>query len=48
MNPILNLQFALITESVEALREKQVASGNEIGELFEGLMQRAFSGKLMG
>ena len=47
MNPILNLQFALITESVEALREKQMASGEEIGGLFKGLMQRVFCGEMI-
>jgi len=34
-------QFTRITENVEALCEKQRASGKEIEGLFEGLMQRA-------
>ena len=40
-------QFAQIVASVEALREKQRASGVEIEGLFEGLMQRAFAGELV-
>jgi hypothetical protein len=40
---ILHHQFALITESVEALRTTQVASGIAISGLFEGLVQRAFA-----
>jgi len=40
----LQQQFARIVEQVEALREKQRASGKVIEGLFEGLMQRAFGG----
>jgi type I restriction enzyme, S subunit len=43
----LQEQFAHIVESIESLREKQKDSGKEIGELLEGLMQRAFSGELV-
>ena len=43
----LQQQFAHIVESVEALREKQRDSGEEIGGLLEGLLQKAFSGKIV-
>ena len=39
-------QFAHLIASIEALREKQRASGKEIEGLFEGLMQRSFCGQL--
>jgi len=39
-------QFARIVESVERIREQQVASGKEIEGLCEGLMARAFAGEL--
>jgi len=43
----LQQQFARVVESVERIREQQVASGKEIEELCEGLMQRAFAGELI-
>jgi type I restriction enzyme S subunit len=43
----LQQQFAHIVESVERIREQQVASGRQIEGLCEGLMQRAFAGELM-
>jgi len=42
----LQQQFARIVESVERIRERQVASGRQIEGLCEGLMQRAFAGEL--
>jgi len=44
---VLHKQFASIIASVEALRNMKVASGIAIGGLFEGLMQKAFSGELV-
>jgi hypothetical protein len=48
-NPPLALQqqFAHIVESVERIHERQVASGRQIEGLCEGLMARAFEGKLV-
>ena len=43
----LQQQFAQIVANVEALREKQRVSGEEIGGLFDGLMQRAFRGEIV-
>jgi len=43
----LQQQFARIVESVERIRQQQVASGKEIEGLCEGLMQRAFAGELV-
>jgi type I restriction enzyme S subunit len=43
----LQQQFAHIVECVEALRERQKDSGEEIGGLLEGLMEKAFSGKIV-
>jgi type I restriction enzyme S subunit len=43
----LQQQFARIVESVERIRDQQVASGKEIEGLCEGLMQRAFAGELV-
>jgi hypothetical protein len=42
----LQQQFAYIVESVERIRDQQVASGREIEGLCEGLMARAFDGEL--
>jgi type I restriction enzyme, S subunit len=42
----LQQQFARVVESVERIRERQVASGKEIEGLCEGLMARAFGGEL--
>jgi len=48
--PPLGLQhrFARIVESVKRIRERQLASGNEIEGLCKGLMARAFAGELVG
>lgn len=43
----LQQQFARVVESVERIRDQQVASGQEIEGLCEGLMQRAFGGELV-
>ena len=43
----LQQQFAHVVQEVEALREKQRVSGEEIGGLFDGLMQRAFRGEIV-
>jgi type I restriction enzyme S subunit len=43
----LQQKFAKIVEKVEKLREKQKKSEQEINELFESLMQRAFRGELV-
>ena len=43
----LQQQFACVVQDVERIREQQVASGNEIEGLCEGLMQRAFAGELI-
>ena len=43
---VLQQQFARVVESVERIREQQVASGRHIEGLCEGLMQRAFGGEL--
>jgi type I restriction enzyme S subunit len=43
----LQQQFVHIVETVEALREKQAASGREIDILFSGLMEKAFCGELI-
>jgi type I restriction enzyme S subunit len=43
----LQEQFAQIVESVERIRDQQVASGRQIEGLCEGLMQRAFAGELV-
>ena len=43
----LQQQFARIVESVERIRERQVASGRQIEGLCEGLMARAFRGELV-
>ena len=43
----LQQQFARVVESVERIREQQVASGRQIEGLCEGLMQRAFKGELV-
>lgn len=40
----LQQQFTCIAESLERLRQQQVASSKEIDGLCEGLMQRAFAG----
>jgi len=47
--PPLDLQkkFASIVEKVEKLKEKQAKSRDEIDELFNSLMQRAFRGELV-
>ena len=42
----LQQQFAHVVQEVEGIREKQAESKKEIDTLFEGLMQRAFVGKL--
>lgn len=42
----LQQQFARVVEEVERVRQHQAESGKEIGELCEGLIQRAFSGEL--
>ena len=42
----LQQQFARVIESVERIRDQQVASGRQIEGLCEGLMQRAFAGEL--
>lgn len=42
----LQQQFAHVVESVERIRERQVASGRQIEGLCEELMQRAFAGEL--
>jgi type I restriction enzyme, S subunit len=42
----LQQQFARVVESVERIRERQVASGQQIEGLCEGLMQRAFAGEI--
>ena len=48
-NPPFALQqeFARIVEQVEVLRERQWQSAGEINLLFEGLMQKAFTGGLV-
>ena len=43
----LQQQFAHVVENVERIREQQVASGQEIEGLCEGLMARAFTGELV-
>ena len=43
----LQQEFARIVEQVEALRESQRQSAGEISLLFEGLMQKAFTGELV-
>ena len=43
----LQQQFAHVVESVERIRDQQVASGRQIEGLCEGLMQRAFAGELV-
>ena len=43
----LQQQFARVVQDVERIRERQVASGNEIEGLCEGLMARAFAGELI-
>ena len=43
----LQQEFARIVEQVEALRERQRQSAGEINLLFEGLMQKAFTGELV-
>ncbi|MFA5266463.1 MAG: hypothetical protein WC379_00710 [Methanoregula sp.] len=40
-------QFARVVESVERIREQQMASGKEIEGLCKGLMQSAFAGELV-
>jgi hypothetical protein len=47
--PQLALQqlFARIVESVERIREQQVASGRQIEGLYEGMMAKAFGGVLV-
>jgi len=45
--PPLQQQFARVIESVERIRERQVASEKEIEGLCEGLMQRKFAGELV-
>lgn len=40
-------QFTYIVESVERIRDQQVASGRQMEGLCEGLMQRAFAGVLV-
>ncbi|RPI80727.1 MAG: restriction endonuclease subunit S, partial [Nitrosopumilales archaeon] len=44
---VLQQEFARIVEQVEALRERQRQSAGEINLLFEGLMQKAFTGELV-
>jgi type I restriction enzyme S subunit len=44
----LQQQFSRVVESVERIRDQQVASGRQIEGLCEGLMQRAFAGELVG
>lgn len=39
-------QFARVVQDVERIREQQVVSGRQIEGLCEGLMARAFGGKL--
>lgn len=43
----LQHQFARVVRDVERIRKRQVASGNEIEGLCEGLMARAFAGELV-
>lgn len=43
----LQQEFARIVEQMEALRERQQQSAGEINLLFEGLMQKAFTGELV-
>jgi type I restriction enzyme S subunit len=43
----LQQQFARVVESVERIRERQVASGRQIEGLCEGLMQMVFAGELV-
>jgi len=43
----LQQEFARIVEQVEALRERQRQSAGEIDLLFEGMMQKAFTGELV-
>jgi len=43
----LQQQFARVVEQVEALRERQRASGQEIATLFDALMEMAFAGELI-
>jgi len=47
--PPINLQqkFASIVEQVEKLKEKQKESKEEIGLMFDSLMQKAFNGELV-
>ena len=47
--PPINLQnkFALIVEKVNLMQEKQKQSTEEINQLFEALMQKAFKGELI-
>jgi hypothetical protein len=42
----LQQQFARFVESVERIRDQQVASGKKIEGLCKGLMQRAFAGQI--
>jgi len=44
----LHPQFAHLIARIEALHEKQVASGKAIEGLFEGLMRREFCGRIGG
>jgi type I restriction enzyme S subunit len=48
IKPPLNLQqkFANLVQKVEKLKEKQSESENELNNLFNSLMQRAFRGKI--
>ena len=43
----LQKQFARVVESVERIREQQLASGKEIEGLREGMMAKAFAGELV-
>jgi len=44
----LQNQFALIVEKVESLKENQQKSTEDINQLFDALMQKAFNGELAG
>jgi type I restriction enzyme S subunit len=43
----LEQQFARLVERVETMRERQTKSKEQINEMFQGLMQKAFRGELV-
>jgi len=43
----LQQQFARLVERVETMRERQTKSKEQINEMFQGLMQKAFRGELV-